>query len=175
VIFLTAKTSEEDHIEGFKAGGDDYVNKPFNIEELVLHVRAVLKRTCPPITTIDFTRVRSQVDNGMTNRGGNPNVTLNLKGYRLNTSTFELTLPNDKKILLTPIQFDLTYNFMSHPGEVFSPTHLLSIIWDYPPNTGSQDLVRVHIKNLRLRIELDPAHPTFVETISGYGYTVKPD
>ncbi len=175
VIFLTAKTSEEDHIQGFKAGGDDYINKPFNIEELVLHVRAVLKRTCPPNSALDVNHARSIGVRDSKNRIGHTNATLSLKGYRLNTSTFELTLPNDIKILLTPIQFDLLFNFMSHPGEIFSPTHLLSIIWDYPPNTGSQDLVRVHIKNLRLRIEVDAANPTFIETISGYGYTVRSD
>jgi DNA-binding response OmpR family regulator len=63
---------------------------------------------------------------------------------------------------------------MSHPGDIFSPSSLLSIIWDYPPDTGSSDLVRVHIKNLRKRIENDPTCPAFKETVPGYGYTVKP-
>lgn len=163
IIFLTAKTSDEDHIEGFKAGGDDYINKPFNIEELVLHIRAVLKRT-------NFIEIN-----------GNPSSApyelvqdrVELKRYCLNTKTFELTQPDGKTILLTPIQYDLMLNFMRHPGEVFSPTQLLSIIWGYPPNTGSPDLVRVHIKNLRMRIEEDVARPAFIETVSGHGYWIR--
>lgn len=177
IIFITAKTSEEDHITGFKAGGDDYINKPFNMEELVLRVKAVLKRTqesgkkssrqnkedarLHDTRLFDHTRITQPL--------------LELKGYKLNILTFELFLPSGKKLLLTPIQFDLLFNFMSHPGEIFSPSSLLSIIWDYPPDTGTSDLVRVHIKNLRMRIEDDPACPSFVETVPGYGYTVKPD
>ena len=175
VIFLTAKTSEVDHIIGFKAGGDDYVNKPFTAEELILRVKALLKRT--------------QQNHKKANRTGKEEPRLyeskfighskitqpiiELRGYRLNILTFELTLPNDKKILLTPIQFDLLFNFMSHPNDIFPPSALLSIIWDYPPDTGTSDLVRVHIKNLRMRIEDDPSNPTFLETVPGYGYTVK--
>ena len=177
IIFLTAKTSEEDHITGFKAGGDDYINKPFNSEELILRVRAILRRTqdrgkksnrqnkedvrVHESKFFDHARVTQPI--------------IELKGYKLNILTFELFLPSGKKLLLTPIQFDLLFNFMSHPGDIFSPSALLSIIWDYPPDTGSSDLVRVHIKNLRMRVEEDPLVPSFIETVPGYGYTVKPE
>lgn len=177
VIFITAKTGEEDHITGFKAGGDDYINKPFNMEEMLLRVKAVLKRTqesgkksprqnkedsrMHDMKLFDHTRVTQPL--------------IELKGYKLNILTFELFLPSGKKLLLTPIQFDLLFNFMSHPGDIFSPSALLSIIWDYPPDTGTSDLVRVHIKNLRMRVEDDPACPIFIETVPGYGYTVKPN
>lgn len=177
IIFLTAKTSEEDHITGFKAGGDDYINKPFNSEELILRVRAILRRT--------------QERGKKSNRQNKEDVRVHeskffdharvtqpiieLKGYKLNILTFELFLPSGKKLLLTPIQFDLLFNFMSHPGDIFSPSALLSIIWDYPPDTGSSDLVRVHIKNLRMRVEENPLTPTFIETVPGYGYTVRPE
>jgi DNA-binding response OmpR family regulator len=177
IIFLTAKTTESDHITGFKAGGDDYVNKPFNPEELILRVRAVLKRTQDHGKK---TSRRSKDEphlheSKLLDQSRITNPIIELKGYKLNILTFELTLPDGNKLLLTPIQFDLLYNFMSHPGEIFSPSSLLSIIWDYPPATGSSDLVRVHIKNLRLRIEEDPTSPAFIETIPGYGYTVKPE
>ena len=87
--------------------------------------------------------------------------------------TFELTTPKGQKILLTPVQYDLLFHFMTHPGEIFSPTRLLDEIWDYPSDAGSPDLVRVHIKNLRMRVEEDPSTPVFIETIPGYGYTVR--
>lgn len=175
VIFLTGKTAEEDHISGFKAGGDDYVNKPFNAEELMLRVKAMLKRTNNSGKKATR-RAKDELrfhESKFYDHSRVANPILELKGYKLNILTFELILPSGKKLLLTPIQFDLLYNFMSHPGEIFSPSSLLGIIWDYPPETGSSDLVRVHIKNLRTRIEEDPADPLFIETIPGYGYTVK--
>ena len=177
IIFVTAKTNEEDHITGFKAGGDDYINKPYNMEELLLRVKAVLKRTQEKTKKSN----RQNKDDSRTHESklfDHARITqpiIEIKGYKLNIITFELTLPNGNLILLTPIQFDLLFNFMSHAGDIFSPSSLLSIIWDYPPDTGTSDLVRVHIKNLRMRVEKDPANPTFVETVPGYGYTVKPD
>ena len=61
---------------------------------------------------------------------------------------------------------------MVHSGQVFSPQRLLDEVWDYPTDAGSPDLVRVHIKNLRERVEEDPRNPVFVRTVPGYGYTV---
>ncbi|KAF0111787.1 MAG: winged helix family two component transcriptional regulator [Chloroflexi bacterium] len=174
IIFLTAKTREEDHIKGFKAGGDDYINKPFNIEELVLRVRAVLRRTSERHPVHDKKHDEQNINNlshSADKRDGNP--VIEIRNYSLNIKTFELTMPDKKKLLLTPIQYDLLYNFMSHPGEIYSPARLLGVIWDYPSDAGSPDLVRVHIKNLRMRIETDPTCPTFIETIPGYGYTVR--
>jgi len=64
---------------------------------------------------------------------------------------------------------------MSHAGQIFSPARLLDEVWNYPSDAGSPDLVRVHIKNLRERIEIDPAEPNFIRTVPGYGYTINPD
>ena len=74
---------------------------------------------------------------------------------------------------LTPVQYDLLYHLMSHAGQIFSPARLLDEVWDYPSDAGSPDLVRVHIKNLRERIEINPSSPKFIQTVPGYGYTVK--
>ena len=87
--------------------------------------------------------------------------------------TYELATPDRGVVRLTPVQFDLLYHLMTHPGEIFSPSRLLDEVWDYPSDTGSPDLVRVHIKNLRERVEADPRHPTFIETVAGYGYTIQ--
>ena len=62
---------------------------------------------------------------------------------------------------------------MTHPGEIYSPARLLDEVWDYPSDAGSPDLVRVHIKNLRERIEHDPKNPIFIRTIPGYVYTIQ--
>jgi len=61
------------------------------------------------------------------------------------------------------VQYELLHHLMCHPGQIFSPGRLLDEVWDYPSDTGSPDLVRVHIKNLRERIEDDPAHLTLSE------------
>ena len=173
IIFLTARTRDEDRISGFQAGADDYINKPFNLEELLLRVRAVLRRTQDQ-PKLDGKTVDNEFYKYRNLPGFNPEMCcLELKGYSLDLKTYEITLPTRKKVLLTPIQFSLLVHLMSHPGEIFSPLKLLDEIWNYPSDAGSPDLVRVHIKNLRARIESDPLSPLFIETVPGYGYTIR--
>jgi two-component system alkaline phosphatase synthesis response regulator PhoP/two-component system response regulator RpaA len=64
---------------------------------------------------------------------------------------------------------------MSHARQIFSPLRLLQEVWDYPSDAGSPDLVRVHIKNLRERIEVEPRTPAFIRTVPGHGYTINPE
>ena len=176
ILFLTAKTKPEDRITGFNVGADDYLGKPFNLDELTLRVRAILRRTKPAVVENG-----SKPANGMVaDKGKAAGVEaqskafkISLKGYVLDSKTFELAIPQRECIRLTPIQFDLLYHLMSHPGEVFSPSRLLDEVWDYPSDAGSPDLVRVHIKNLRERVEFDPREPTFIETVPGFGYTIR--
>jgi len=158
VLFLTAKIKDEDKITGFNAGADDYLCKPFNIDELILRVRAILRRT--------RRQAAAPAPAGTTVKVGD---------YTLDTATFELQTPHRGKVRLTPVQYDLLYHLMSHPGQIYSPMRLLNEVWDYPTDTGSPDLVRVHVKNLRELVELDPRTPSFIRTVPGYGYTVTTD
>jgi len=179
ILFLTAKAKDEDKILGFMAGADDYLTKPFNVDELILRIRAILRRS--------KTHPREQLD--INSEGGlitghsqtiEPTQMekdklknqLVIADYTLNVRTYELSTPTRGKLRLTPVQFDLLYHLMCHPGEIFSPTRLLDEVWDYPSDAGSPDLVRVHIKNLRERIETDPKNPRFIQTVAGYGYTI---
>jgi two-component system alkaline phosphatase synthesis response regulator PhoP/two-component system response regulator RpaA len=186
ILFLTAKTKDEDKITGFNAGADDYLGKPFNLDELILRVKAIIRRTKSvkkeleaessnkPFSLSNMFSKNKNVKDIKTEQ--QPLVPLHcilVQGYVLDTKTYELTIPGNTKIRLTPIQYDLLYHLMSHPGEIFSPNRLLDEVWDYPSDTGSPDLVRVHIKNLRERVELDPHLPSFIETVPGYGYTIK--
>jgi DNA-binding response OmpR family regulator len=97
---------------------------------------------------------------------------LQVQGYRLDPRSFILDTPQGRQVRLTPVQFDLLYHLMIHPGKPFSPTRLLDEVWDYPADGGSPDLVRVHIKTLRERVELNPRLPQFIRTVPGFGYVV---
>lgn len=183
ILFLTAKIKDEDKIAGFNAGADDYLSKPFNIDELILRVRAILRRTkSRPNRVVGLPEQSGETEGAEASKNlpaqaaNEPRVVENLHclrmgAYVLDTRSFELHTPHRGKLRLTPVQYDLLYHLMSHPGQIFSPARLLDEVWDYPSDTGSPDLVRVHIKNLRERIEEDPSHPRFIRTVPGYGYT----
>lgn len=187
ILFLTAKTKDEDKIVGFNAGADDYLGKPFNLDELILRVKAILRRTKTPKREIEgeqttknfslgnlFSKNKSSsAESKPEQKAASSTHCIQIQGYILDTKTYELSIPGHGKIRLTPIQYDLLYHLMSHPGEIFSPNRLLDEVWDYPSDTGSPDLVRVHIKNLRERVEIDPHLPNFIETVPGYGYTIR--
>lgn len=152
VLFLTAKAKDEDKIEGFRAGGDDYLIKPFNMQELELRVKAILRRSLPE--KIEDTSVNEVV----------------VGNVALDCRTFKVTTPH-QTILLTNVQFDLLYHLMSHADQVFNSQQLLQDVWDYPRDTGSPELVRAHIKNLREKIEPIPTDPIYIKTIQGHGYS----
>ena len=165
ILFLTAKVKPQDKINGFLAGGDDYLCKPFNVDELIARVRAILRRTRPDITPL------VSPSDAHPHAPVGPHC-LEVAGFTLDTRTFELYTPGRGKVRLTPLQYDLLYHLMTHPGEAFSPARLLDEVWDFPSGKGSPDLVRVHIKTLRERIESDPTSPAFIRTIPGQGYCV---
>jgi two-component system response regulator RpaA len=155
IIFLTARSMIEDKIEGFAAGADDYITKPFDIQELELRIKAILRRCQPPPLepSTDILAVGS---------------------LSLNCRSFEASV-NEQTVLLTPIEFELLHHLMSHPGEVFSSERLLQEVWNYPPGTGDPALVRMHIKNLRDKLEPDARKPILICTVSRHGYTVRPE
>ncbi|MEA3408573.1 MAG: response regulator transcription factor [Chloroflexota bacterium] len=155
ILFLTAKAEIGDKIEGFEAGGDDYLTKPFNLIELELRVKALLRR-----------REQMKTPEGRDKVEAGPLV--------LDCRVFELTTP-DRTILLTPVEFELMHFLMSHPGRVFSAEQLLQEVWGYPPGTGMPDLVRVHVKNIRDKIEPDAGEPVYLVNILRRGYMVPSD
>lgn len=152
IIFLTARGLDEDRIEGFRVGADDYVSKPFNPEELIMRIKAVLRR--------------SQSMPAQESQG-----TLQVGRLKLDKQTFTLTTP-EKDVLLTPTEFDLVYHLMVHAGEIFSSERLLREVWNFPYNAGSTDLVRAHVRNLREKIEPDPQNPVYLQTVQRHGYVI---
>ncbi len=150
ILFLTARSKIEDKIEGFEAGADDYLTKPFDLRELELRVRALLRRSMPSEA---------------------PKTLLEIGPLSLDPRTFKLGV-DGKVLLLTPVEFELLYYLMKHAGEVISTERLLQEVWEYPPGTGDPNLVRAHIKNLRSKIEPSPSNPTYIRTISRHGYII---
>lgn len=154
ILFLSAKSEIADRLEGFEAGADDYITKPFDLRELELRVKALLRRTRQAEAA-----VRGEI---------------RLGGMVLNCNSFELRTP-ERSVVLTPVEYDLLLFLMRHPEQVFSARHLLQEVWGYPPGMGTTDLVRVHVKNLRDKIEPDPQRPRYLRNIPRRGYAIHPN
>lgn len=173
IIFLTARIMIEDKIKGFEAGADDYLTKPFAIQELELRVRALLRRTEMLVRQSELDAVASE-EVGDETPPQKPEA-LTVGDLTLNRRTFEAAT-NDLTVILTPVEFDLLSHLMEHPGEIFSSERLLHEVWGYPVGTGDPALVRMHIRNLRAKIEPeDSEQPTFIRTVVRRGYTVRED
>jgi len=152
VIFLTAKSEEMDRVLGLEIGADDYVVKPFSPRELVARVKAVLRRQ------ERVAEKREVVESG---------------ALRLDTRTQEVTV-RGRLVELSALEFKLLYFLASHPRHVFDRDRLLDEVWGrdrfVTPRT-----VDVHIRRLREKIEEQPNHPQFLQTVRGSGYRFSPE
>lgn len=156
VLFLTSKGDVNDKVAGLIAGADDYLSKPFDVTELILRIRALLRRAKPkPGDEADL-----------------PDH-LQVRDLRLDCRTFTATIAARPAVRLTRIQFALLHCLMSKPGEVFSAARLLQEVWGYAPGDGSQDLVRAHVRILREKIEAVPSQPGYIVTVPGLGYVIQ--
>lgn len=153
ILFLTGRGQVEDKLRGFEAGGDDYVVKPFNVRELQARIQALLRRTQP--------------------NPGQKKEPLQAGALSLDPYTFEVQVGPEKRVLLTPTEYQLLHHLMAHAGQVLSAERLLQDVWKYPVGTGDPDLVRAHIRNLRAKIEPTPDRPVYLLTISRHGYTIQ--
>ncbi len=147
VIMLTAKVEENDRVLGLELGADDYVTKPFSMRELTARVRAVLRRAGSPSHVPDVLRAAD--------------ITLD--------RTSRVVAVGSRQVDLTPTEFDLLTVLMSSPGRAFSRLELLERVQD-TDFEGYERTIDVHIRNLRAKIEPDPRHPRYIETIYGVGY-----
>lgn len=152
IIMLTARSEESDRLTGFEVGTDDYVTKPFSPRELVMRVKALLRRSKPdtPLSNIEMGK------------------TLTFDGLILDPNT-RLVQRDDTSIELTHKEFELLYFLASNPRHVFSRTQLLDQIWGYD-FYGDDSNVTVHVHRLREKVEVDPTKPKYVHTVWGVGY-----
>lgn len=141
ILFLTAKSSDNDKTDAYEAGGDDYLSKPFSAVELNLRIKALLKRCgeerCDEINVDENSRSVSK---------------------------------NGNDILLTDKEFELLVFLRSHAGETFSNSELYENVWGEKYLPSSSNTVMVHILNLRKKLEEDFTKPRYIQTIWGKGY-----
>ncbi|MEM1170175.1 MAG: response regulator transcription factor [Cyanobacteria bacterium P01_H01_bin.35] len=147
VILLTAKDDVTDRVAGLDAGADDYVLKPFSVEELLARVRANLRRTQEP----------------------NPDL-LMFEDLSLNRSTREVYRGN-REIELTAKEFDLLEYLMAHPRQVLTRDRILETVWGYD-FMGDSNIIEVYVRYLRLKLEAN-SEKRLIQTVRGVGYVLR--
>ncbi len=150
ILMLTARVEEADQLVGLELGADDYIPKPFSPRVVVARVRALLRRAgSAPLTPhrIQIADLEIDLDAHQVTRTGQP-------------------------VELTPTEFNLLLALASQPGRVFKRTQLLEAVQgeDGTAYEGYERAIDAHIKNLRAKLETDPRHPRYVETVFGIGY-----
>jgi DNA-binding response OmpR family regulator len=154
IILLTARLAESDKVVGLELGADDYVTKPFGMAELLARIRAVLRRTEP----------EGAVTAGKVYRSGD---------LALDRDRYSVTL-GGQPVNLTPSEFELLAMMMEFPRRVFTREVLLERLQGNNYE-GAERTIDVHVRNLRAKIEPDPANPIYIQTVFGVGYRFQGD
>lgn len=147
IIFLTGQHNSYTAAEALEAGGDDYIRKPFAVRELLARIRAHLRRS---------------------NNFEDDDTPF----LRIIPGTYQVFV-DAREISLTRIEFDLL-NFLCHtPNRWHATQDLLTGVWNYPDGVGDAALVRNHIRNLRRKLEINPDHPSIIQSRHGRGYSIR--
>ncbi len=156
VLFLTAKSQENDKLLGLTAGGDDYLTKPFSFPELLARINALIRRY--------------QVYQGKEG-ASEPDVAQYMEDGDLRVNTVENeVLKAGIPLEMSDLEYGILRLLMKAPGRVFSAQQIYEAVWNEPYFYGNNNTIMVHIRNLRVRIEDDPRHPARITTVWGKGY-----
>lgn len=147
VVMITARQQEADIIRGFELGADDYITKPFKLRELLMRIRAVMRRAGPT---------------------ENDSPSLTIGDITLDRSKHEVC-KQDLPVDLTPLEFQLLEMLMRSAGKVVKRQDMSLRLMDCG-FTGSEATLKIHIRNLRLKLEDDITQPRYIETVFGIGY-----
>jgi two-component system OmpR family response regulator len=151
VLFLTAKDAVDDRVAGLTAGGDDYVTKPFSLEELVARLRGILRRAGAGVTEDEHAELRVG------------DLVLNEDSYEVHRAGVPIEL--------TSTEFELLRYLMRNPKRVLSKANILDRVWEYDFG-GKASIVEIYISYLRKKI--DTLGPPLIHTVRGVGYIIKP-
>ena len=157
VIFLSAKSEDADKILGLDIGADDYVTKPFNPLELVARVKSQIRR----YTELGaITEMASDDDKIIVNGG-----------LVINDSAKTVTVDGDE-VKLTPIEYNILLYLTENSGRVFNTSQIYEAVWDEDA-VGSDNIIAVHIRHIREKIEINPKEPRYLKVVWGQGYKVE--
>jgi DNA-binding response OmpR family regulator len=152
IILLTAKGTIDDKVIGFNSGADDYLVKPFDIQELLVRARALLRRSeTIPVKTKEI---------------------LSAGDITIYPDSLEASIKG-VKIKLTPTEFEILYCHMQHINQAVSYSKLLDEVWGYDADEDVR-MVRVHVGCLRQKIEPNPKNPIYLKTVTNVGYKLNP-
>lgn len=148
IIFLSAADTPEDIVHGLKLEADDYVTKPFQLNQLLLRIKNILRRTSALTKTI-----------------------LSVQHLTMDVSAAQVYI-HKQPIELSALEFRLLDYLIRHRGQMLTRNQLLEHIWDLAGNFVNDNTLSVYIKRLREKIELDPSNPTILLTVRGMGYKI---
>ena len=154
ILMLTALGGTKDKVSGFNSGADDYLTKPFDLEELQVRVKALLRRS-------DRAPVGSTNHNEILSYGP-----LTLVPERFEAIWF------DQPVRLTHLEFELLHCLLQRHGQTVAPSLILKEVWGYEPDDDIET-IRVHVRHLRTKLEPDPRKPRFIKTVYGAGYCLE--
>lgn len=154
VIFLTARRRELDEIVGLQVGGDDYITKPFSIDLLLAHLKALLRRTSADPA------------------GSESDGPIALGEFTMEPAAHRASW-RGQSLQLAPREFELLRFFLDHPDQVFSTNQIVEAVWG-PTFVGEPQVLYVQVRGLREKIEEDPSEPQHLLTLRGVGYKFLP-
>jgi two-component system response regulator MprA len=160
ILMLTARDEVRDRIIGLDAGADDYLTKPFDFDELMARIRAILRRQ---------NRVKAASSGG--SGASDDDQILEFGDLRLNKATREVTR-GGRVIELTATEYNLLHLFMSHPRQVLDRQTILNRVWGYD-FLGETNIIEVYVRYLREKIEDSPSTPRLIQTVRSVGYVLK--
>ena len=153
IILLSAKSEDMDKILGLQVGADDYITKPFNPLELMARVKSQLRRY---VTLGNYEGAEKVID---------------LNGLTLNQSAKEVAA-HGEAVKLTPIEYKIVELLMTHAGRVFSINEIYERVWQ-EPCYNAENIVAVHIRKIREKIEINPKNPRYLKVVWGIGYKME--
>ena len=160
IIFLTASDEEVNVIRGLDCGGDDYVTKPFNPIELIARVNALIRR---------YTKLGSSIK-----KSASGSETLNIiqDGELIINDELKQVIVDDKEVKLTPTEYNILKFLTKNKGKVFSIEEIYTNVWD-GECYAAENVIAVHIRHIREKIEINPKEPKYLKVIWGIGYKVE--